>query len=636
MLATAPTWLGPVRTNRSQVHSLRPAVHSLSLSSMRNITDRTYTILDQPPTVRELKLREARRRVSTMYLLEASSIRLFAFTPNETPPYAILSHTWGAVSDEVLFADLQCQTAEKKALYSKVQHTCTQAIVDGWEYVWIDTCCIDKSSSAELSEAINSMYLWYKKAKVCYAYLSDLTVDTSATQFESAFAGSKWFTRGWTLQELLAPPKLVFFNNGWVNIGRKTTLHKSLSEITGIEEEILVGAAPLESASVAKRMSWAARRKTTRPEDIAYCLMGIFSVNMPMLYGEGERAFLRLQEEIMKQSDDQSLFAWVDEEADPDKPHGLLAKSPSNFGKSDTVIPYQDWEPRPPYSMTNRGLRIDLHLNRLEEDIYVATIDCPAPPDYEDSSFLAIYLRKLTAGDHQYARVKVGQFGKVGGRGRIETIYVRQSPAVAELQGVFPRHVFQLRKGPSPDEFRVIRVITPSTAQKTLRPILSSRAAPRSWVPEPWPLTFRIAKEEYQLAGAIVFERYDKERLLIMLGSTTGFGVAFDAIEMSRSEYEDPADIKAVRKFFNPRMPGTYVTLDSHRVRVDAEPQIHNAAKYYMVDVEIDAIYESFRPLQAVAEVIRDVTNREISEPSHEVSKSAKSRLSSWRRFLGR
>ncbi|KAI8295496.1 Vegetative incompatibility protein HET-E-1 [Colletotrichum sp. SAR11_240] len=333
---------------------------------------------------------------------EGSLIELVDFTPDKIPRYAILSHTWG--SDEVVYADIRNHTAARKDSFEKIRYSCHQTIADGFEYVWIDSCCIDKSSSAELSEAINSMFDWYDKAEVCYAYLSGVssTVDTSKT--DGDFAGCRWFTRGWTLQELLAPDDLIFFSDDWVKIGEKLTLSRPLSVITGIEEDILKGTKPIESASIAKRMSWASHRITTRPEDVAYCLMGLFGVNMPMLYGEGDKAFLRLQEEIMKQSDDQSLFAWVDLSASTETYHGLLAKSPLNFEYSNSIVPYQDWEPRPPYSMTNRGLRIDLPLTLRGEELFAAALDCPAPPDFEDSSFLAIYLKRISHSDQQFAR----------------------------------------------------------------------------------------------------------------------------------------------------------------------------------------------------------------------------------------
>jgi len=173
---------------------------------------------------------------------------------------------------------------------------------------WIDTCCIDKTSSAELSEAINSMFSWYQKSQVCYAYLSD--VSSSANDHykaKSEFRRSNWFTRGWTLQELLAPKFVEFYDQNWVEIGTRAAMQKLLHEITGIRTFDDIG-----SANVAEKMSWASRRVTTRIEDQAYCLMGLFGVNMPLLYGEGAKAFLRLQLEIWNMTNDESIFAWGD------------------------------------------------------------------------------------------------------------------------------------------------------------------------------------------------------------------------------------------------------------------------------------------------------------------------------------
>lgn len=194
-------------------------------------------------------------------------------------------------------------------------------------------------------------------------------------------------------------------------------------------------------------MSWAAHRETTRPEDIAYCLMGVFSVKMPMLYGEGaEKAFLRLQEEIMKQSDDHTIFAWVDRDASWLSLRGLLATSPSMFAGCHDILAYQDWAPRQPYSMTNRGLRIELPIIQRGEDEYVAALDCPSPPRYEDTSFLAIFLRRLSTVDEQYARVKVDRLAEVHERGPMQTIYVRQKIAIPDLGGIFRSHFLQLRE----------------------------------------------------------------------------------------------------------------------------------------------------------------------------------------------
>lgn len=169
----------------------------------------------------------------------------------------------------------------------------------------MDTCCIDKSSSAELSEAINSMYTLYKKSYLCIVYLDD--VDGAWWDFELKY--SRWFTRGWTLQELIAPRVLLFFDKHWKFIKTKDSIATLLAEITGIDTKVL-RTGDTKGISVAAKMSWAAKRTTTRPEDLAYSLMGIFDVNMPTIYGEGDKAFIRLQEEIMKKSNDQSLFAW--------------------------------------------------------------------------------------------------------------------------------------------------------------------------------------------------------------------------------------------------------------------------------------------------------------------------------------
>ncbi|KAF2223921.1 heterokaryon incompatibility protein-domain-containing protein, partial [Elsinoe ampelina] len=300
-----------------------------------------------------------------MRLLKTDSIEFFGEDDALPTKYAILSHTWG--EGEVLFADIINGIARtsKPLAFSKVESACKQAAQDGYDAIWIDTCCIQKDSSAELSEAINSMYIWYKHAGVCYAYLSGIPVGLTPndSQFYSAVAAAKWFRRGWTLQELLAPSNIIFFTEGWSVLGNKHDLRNVLSSITGIDVDVLEDSRRIELASVAKRMSWAAGRITKRPEDRAYSLMGIFSINMPMLYGEGgTRAFLRLQEEIMKQSFDESLFAWITTSTTESTQHGLLADSPDAFQNSNKMRPYEDREQRPPYSMTNRGLSIKLPL----------------------------------------------------------------------------------------------------------------------------------------------------------------------------------------------------------------------------------------------------------------------------------
>lgn len=273
-----------------------------------------------------------------MRLLDSSNLQLKDFAANQIPAYTILSHTWG--DDEVSFADMLNGCGEGKAGYRKIRRSCQQPAAQKHGYVWIDTCCIDKSSSAELSEAINSMYSWYSGAKLCYAYLADVPATLGTRIKKAAFANSRWFKRGWTLRELIGPPEMIFYSREWIEIGTRATLCDEIAAITGISASILNRETSFRSASTAKRMSWASNRETTRIEDIAYCLMGLFDVNMPLLYGEGAKAFIRLQEEIIKNSDDHSLFAWIDPKAVADSQYGLLASSPAHFVKSGGIVPY--------------------------------------------------------------------------------------------------------------------------------------------------------------------------------------------------------------------------------------------------------------------------------------------------------
>ena len=230
---------------------------------------------------------------------------LTEFFEDNIPEYAILSHRWGA--EEVTFKDLTDGTSKFKTGYDKIHFCGEQARRNGLEYFWVDTCCIDKSSSAELSEAINSMFRWYQKAARCYVYLSDVSTgdqkasDASAEcTWESAFRASKWFTRGWTLQELLAPRSVEFFSWEGNGLGNRRTLEQHIHEITGIPTTALRGDL-LSQFDVDERFSWAKRRQTTRGEDKAYSLFGIFDIQMPLLYGEGEvKAFQRLREAIDK------------------------------------------------------------------------------------------------------------------------------------------------------------------------------------------------------------------------------------------------------------------------------------------------------------------------------------------------
>jgi hypothetical protein len=321
-----------------------------------------------------------------MRLLHTETLRLENFSNPVIPKYAILSHTWG--NDEVLFEDMKNGTADQKAGYSKVHSCCSRAAADGYSYVWIDTCCIDKSSSAELSEAINSMFRWYMHASICYAYLEDVPFDSKSKI--GKFEQSRWFTRGWTLQELIAPPGLDFYSQDWRRIGTREEFCAELSKITNIDEAVLCKSRSLQSMSIAKRMSWAANRVTTRPEDIAYSLMGVFGANMPLLYGEGETsAFHRLQEEIMKNSTDQSIFAWSPKFRKVNECSGVLAEHPREFEAAANIVPIP--HSSEPFQMTNKGLRIQLQLMPTDDpEEWLAILSCHIQDDF--SGPLAIRL----------------------------------------------------------------------------------------------------------------------------------------------------------------------------------------------------------------------------------------------------
>ena len=283
-----------------------------------------------------------------MRLLSTTKLTLSEFTGSDIPVYAILSHTWGADSEEVVFTDIgqgpQAWAHKKGA--AKVEGFCRVAAENGYEWAWIDTCCIDKSSSAELSEAINSMYQWYRESHVCYVYLSDVPD-------MDHFHRSRWFTRGWTLQELMAPRFVDFYSADWEELCNKSDYKHQIATITGIEEDAIAGSLQPERYTIGVRMSWAAKRTTKRIEDMAYSLLGICGVNMPLLYGEGTRAFQRLQEEILKTTEDYSLFAWNDIIGNNDLlnlsmrldvpptlcPLAIFASTPANFDLGASILP---------------------------------------------------------------------------------------------------------------------------------------------------------------------------------------------------------------------------------------------------------------------------------------------------------
>lgn len=301
------------------------------------------------------------------------------FVQRQVPSYAILSHTWE--DDEITFQEMTSlhPSLKQRKSWSKITATCALALQQNLEFVWIDTCCIDKSSSAELTESINSMFAWYRQAARCYVFLSDF-LPGSEEHIEQHLPKCRWWTRGWTLQELIAPVELQFYDSGWVLVGTKRGLLRIVAEITKIPQDVLLNGTDsvLSKFSIAARMAWAAYRETTRPEDEAYCLLGLFNVNMPLIYGEGRKAFRRLQEEIVKSSDDLTILGcdsssacgFTVEEAAASR-YSLFALCSAQFRGCENVSQHA-YRFQTDFTVTNRGLRfpgkLPLQVCRYREE----------------------------------------------------------------------------------------------------------------------------------------------------------------------------------------------------------------------------------------------------------------------------
>ncbi|KAJ3563150.1 hypothetical protein NPX13_g8302 [Xylaria arbuscula] len=422
-----------------------------------------------------------------MRLIHIPTFTLIETEPSRPPPsYVILSHTWSTNSkDEVSFHAFENFVAmrdkpqkiakdyinylfkgyqTKSPGLGKILGACNAALAYGLEYLWVDTCCIDKSNHTEMAESINSMFAWYENAAICLAYISDYWLQQMGFD-QSSLSQCRWFWRAWTLQELLAPQYVYFFDAAWTPFGEKRHLAPLLSAIIGIEMCYLTRQVSLRQASVAKRMSWASRRQTSKEEDLAYCLLGIFGVSMPLLYGERSNAFIRLQEEILKESDDHSLFAWVQnplsrQKSDPNcgdpncrdancdssvcsnqrcnrptcmitpsipnrQVRGLLATSPGDFAVSGGITSYARAKATHGYiTMTNRGVYMPAMLsyeahqhNSREILVPVLKLNC----SLDDPNPIAIYLHK-ESGD-QYTRAWPSLLTRCSRRGK-EGIYV--------------------------------------------------------------------------------------------------------------------------------------------------------------------------------------------------------------------
>ncbi len=297
--------------------------------------------------------------------------------------YAIVSHRWDLGDDDVfqkldilhrkdrdIQQNKQAEQAKEllrtsnHAPISKIRLACSEARKDKIPYVWIDTCCIDKRDLRELSQAINSMFRWYKEARVCYTYLFDVEFDKQADQFKK----SKWFTRGWTLQELLAPRELRFFDRDWNRLGTKETMLSQIEEATSIKRQYLEG--NFTGACIAEKMSWASGRTTTIRDDMAYSMLGIFGITMDVRYGEEEGAFLRLEEALVEKTQDESIFAWTIPPSHQGKISewpalGLLAPWPSCFSDSGNLtIESQKKKKRDGvgYSITKTGVKFAIPM----------------------------------------------------------------------------------------------------------------------------------------------------------------------------------------------------------------------------------------------------------------------------------
>lgn len=357
-----------------------------------------------------------------MRLLNTSNLKLYEFYDAEIPDYAILSHTW--TKREVSLQMLGDPKSKVLPGYSKIERCCELALSEGWKYAWIDTCCIDKTSSADLSEAINAMYGWYEKSQVCYVYLADVTAAT----FDEVFRFSRWFFRGWTLQELLAPRTVVFYGSNWEELGTKWSLRDEISRATGITYHQMIDH---KRVNVATKMSWAALRKTTRIEDTAYSLLGLFDINMPLLYGEGSKAFMRLQHEILQaQENDESIFAWTDAK----RYHcGLLAPSPAAFALSGNIVSVKNPNSQnKPLLVTKRLLTMEGFDSKSKYQLHDSIHYTKRPSPHiilnciqqgTDSNFIGI---ELTERDLDY--FEMSSSGALERRSSFLDYFVRASP----------------------------------------------------------------------------------------------------------------------------------------------------------------------------------------------------------------
>ncbi|KAI0378935.1 heterokaryon incompatibility protein-domain-containing protein [Hypomontagnella monticulosa] len=450
-----------------------------------------------------------------MRLLNTRTYEIHEFPGDaEGEEYAILSHTWG--EDECTFQHMLSSDYSTRKGFTKIKYCCKQAAKEGLDWVWVDTCCIDKTNSSELSEAINSMFRWYKQATICYAYLADVTSTHE-------ISGSRWLTRGWTLQELIAPKNVQFYTGDWRDLGSKLDLQDELQKITNIDRSVL-STGEFSDICIAKRMAWAAGRITTRVEDGAYCLLGIFDVNMPLLYGEGKKSFTRLQEEIMKTSDDHTLFAWglprdlkpmdwsaMQSSFETSQLHDFLADSPSDFVTEHDIRPLQDRQSNMPPSMFSQGVRIELPVWTKGSHSFAA-ISCYVRG--HNTEYLGVPLFRWN--DRYSARCgHLVLLSKEEWSGRKEVFLVK-APKFARFLPQAQPTSFSLFRVPSEEDYFAIdevycshgseyskanRSITIANDQKGAQAVLFFR--PRSGLDRYWTLKRQLAVNEHGLSMVI-------------------------------------------------------------------------------------------------------------------------------------
>lgn len=325
-----------------------------------------------------------------MRLLHTTKYALHKSDDVGDPEYAILSHRWEPNNGEMTFsrynaADL-LEVRNRTPSLDKIRNACAQARADSLTWLWIDSCCIDKGNFQELSKELNSMFQYYNEASKCYAFLHDVSSSfPGAERFKRQRQPgqpdhdqvSEWFERGWTLQELLAPQDIQFYDQTWKPLGTKKTLASNLQLATGIDEKYLDGSAHFSTASVATRMSWMAGRHTTAIEDIAYSMLGILNVSIEAKYGVGAEAFLNLQKAVLQRGPDESIFAWkvpsdkllrcyrdrTGNQArkwDDPASWGLLAPSPDCFKESRGLVVLPDRANLRAYSWAQGAIQLQM------------------------------------------------------------------------------------------------------------------------------------------------------------------------------------------------------------------------------------------------------------------------------------